>query len=269
MSPLLYNIYCHDIYNHGQEDKDNFDPGQYILQYADDTALVVHDNTTEKATDKLQIFTDKTMTWFYKWRLTPNPQKNQLLLSNHKIGPHSPTITADGHMTKPTNFVKYLGITLDPKLKFTRHLQKMRTETTKRAKHFRGLTYKNKGISTYTATKIYKTICRPLLDYGNIILANSSEKAKKYIQTTEQIAVRLITKIRHPENPLFNPSNQMLFERTKLIKITDRHNKIQKKWKSKKGNWTIVNKLCLTRQTRTSRYLTPNKTLTEHYQDIL
>lgn len=269
LSPLLYNIYCHDIYNHNQKDELTFDnSGQYLLQYADDTALIVHDKTTKNATSKLQLLTNKTMEWFYKWRLTPNPTKNQLLLPNHKIGPNSPTITADGYTTRPSYFVKYLGMTLDSKMKFTKHLRNIRVNITKRAKYFRGLTYKQAGISTHTATKIYKSICRPLLDYGNIILANANDKTKKYIQTTEQITLRLITKIRHPENPLFNPSNDLLYERTNLIKITDRHKKIQTKWKNKKDNWTIINKLCLTRQTRTSRYLTPNTTLTEHYQDI-
>ena len=36
LSPLLYNIYCHDIYNQ-ENDLAHFNPNLYILQYADDT----------------------------------------------------------------------------------------------------------------------------------------------------------------------------------------------------------------------------------------
>jgi len=42
-------------------------------------------------------------------------------------------------------------MTIDNKLKFTKHVKNTRTELIKRTKHFRSLTYKNKGISMKTA----------------------------------------------------------------------------------------------------------------------
>jgi len=104
----------------------------YILQYADDTALTVHAKTTATAVEELQTLTDNTTAWFYKCRLTPNPTKNQLLLTNHKIKDNSPTITTDGNVTTPSQEIKYLGITLGQKLKFTKHAQNVRTEIIKR-----------------------------------------------------------------------------------------------------------------------------------------
>lgn len=254
LSPLLYNIYCHDMYNHNIRVKNHVDKTNYILQYADDTALIAHGKNTKQATERLQLLTDRTMTWLYKWRLTPNPQKNQLLLSNHKITPNSPTIMTDNITTKPTNDIKYLGITIDNKLKFTKHVKQIRQETTKRAKHFRSLTYKNMGISTKTSTQIYKTICRPVLDYGNIILTNATDRTKIHLQTTEQITLRLITKIRHPNNPLYNPPTHILYEQTELIKFTDRTIKLQKKFTQVSHNMTIIEPLCLTRQDKQSRF---------------
>ena len=41
LSPMLYNIYCHDILSE-LENANNFNPNLYILQYADDTALISH-----------------------------------------------------------------------------------------------------------------------------------------------------------------------------------------------------------------------------------
>jgi len=58
-----------------------------------------------------------------------------------------------------------------------KYVKNTTTELIKRTKHFRSLTYK--GISTKTATQIYKSICRPLLDYGNILMANSTPKTKQ------------------------------------------------------------------------------------------
>jgi len=71
-------------------------------------------------------------------------------------------------------------------------------------------------------------------------MANSTPKIKQHIQTTEQIALRLITKIRHPENPLHNPSNELLYDRTKMTRISERLLQIQAKYKGNRYNWTIL-----------------------------
>lgn len=52
---------------------------------------------------------------------------------------------------------------------------------------------------------------------------NASDKIKKkHIQTTEQITLSLITKIRQPQNPLHNLLGEYLYERTQITKITER-----------------------------------------------
>jgi len=62
--------------------------------------------TTAKAAEKLQTLTDKTMLWFYRWRLTSNATKNQLLLTYHQTKDNSPAITADGNRITPKQDVK-------------------------------------------------------------------------------------------------------------------------------------------------------------------
>ena len=84
LSPLLYNIYCSDIYNY-ENDLAHFNPNSYILQYADDTVLISHNSTLKKTVEELQSLMDKTMLWFNKWRLKPNPTKFQV----RNFQPHS------------------------------------------------------------------------------------------------------------------------------------------------------------------------------------
>lgn len=90
---------------------------------------------------------------------------------------------------------------------------------------------------------------RPLLklNCGNILKTNVTGKTKPYIQTTEQIAIRLIIKIRHPNNALGTHTNAKNF-------INPNY------------NWTILNPLCITRQTRHSRFRFPSCTLLEHFR---
>jgi hypothetical protein len=42
LAPLLYNIYCYDIYS---EHEDDFSIERYILLFADDTTRVTHERT--------------------------------------------------------------------------------------------------------------------------------------------------------------------------------------------------------------------------------
>lgn len=92
LSPLLYNIFCFDIDNH---DPTIFNPNRYILQFADDTALITHENKLELATQSLQILLDNTLSWCSKWRVLVNPLKTQFLIPFHKISPLSPTLNID------------------------------------------------------------------------------------------------------------------------------------------------------------------------------
>lgn len=56
---LLYNLYCHDMYNHNNEREHQINEQAYILQFAADTTLIAHDNTN-KSMKKLQELTDVT-----------------------------------------------------------------------------------------------------------------------------------------------------------------------------------------------------------------
>ena len=248
LSPVLYNIYCHDIFDRQHAENTRTEPkppDKYMLQYADDTTLIVHDKKLDDTINTLQTITDQTMTWFYKWRLIPNPNKCQLLIPFYKIGHNPPSITVDTQHIRPQHDVKYLGMIVDSKCKFKKHLQKSKSEAIRRAKYFRNLTFGKHGISTKTATKIYKAICRPILDYGHIIMTSLTKTATSTTKTAETSSLRAITKIRHPNNPLHNPPNNLLYERTAVEPVTERHNRLKKKFTNNDTNWDIMDGLCL------------------------
>ena len=54
-SPLLYNIYCHNIYNFDLQDTTEIDKSNYLLQYADDTALIEQNRTLPAGTNYRNI----------------------------------------------------------------------------------------------------------------------------------------------------------------------------------------------------------------------
>lgn len=201
-SPLLYNLYCADIFNPDSQ-------LQYVLQYADDTLLISHEKNLMKCVKQLQELMRKIEIWFSTWRLKPNPAKSQFIIFNHRLSSNSPTIFIGSEQKHPQQAIKYLGVYVDNKMNFNQHTKQMKKKISFRAKHFSKLVIRNQGLSMKNAAKIYKPICRPILEYAHPILINCRNPAIQNIETAERIALRTISRIRHPHNRLHNPLNEL------------------------------------------------------------
>lgn len=236
LSPLLYNLYCADIFNSESQ-------FQYVLQYADDTLLISHQKNITKCIEQLQELMRKIEVWFRIWRLKPNPTKSQFIIFNHRLSSSSPTISICNEQKNPQQAIKYLGVYVDSKMNFNQHTSQMKKKTISRAKHFSRLVIGNQGLSVANAAKIYKTICRPILEYAHPILINCRNPAIQNIQTAERIALRTISRIRHPHNRLHNPPNELLYEKTMIQPISDRFQKLNSKFYSRLEGMAEIIKL--------------------------
>lgn len=267
LSPLLYNIYCHDIYTN--EDHNTFNDNLYILQYADDTALVSHNSSITSTLTKLQQLMDRTLTWFNLWRLKANPLKSQLIVFNHSQTNNSPTISINGQIVENKPTANYLGMHLDHKLNFNHHTKLVKKKCITRGKHFRSLTYKNKGINKKTAAHIYKSICRPILEYAHPLYLNCRKPARKNLEVAETSTIRSVTKIRHPGNPLHNPPNNLLYQTTNIKPISQRLIHLSTKFAKNEQTLSAIQPLCKTREHRPRyRYRYPEKTILELIEEL-
>ena len=147
------------------------------------------------------------------------------MCTNDQIINKTENYNTQNHQLQPLTCVKYLSFHLDNKLNFNLHIKQIKKRITSRARHFRCLTYKNKGISTLTASKTYKAICRPML---------------KNIKVAETSAFKIITKIRRPTNPLHNPSNELLYNKIKVQPIEERLKILSIKFITNKHNLELM-----------------------------
>ncbi|XP_045476244.1 uncharacterized protein LOC123681898 [Harmonia axyridis] len=193
-----------------------------------DTTLVSHAKTLKTCTRKLQELLDELSNWFRKWRMKINPDKSQFIIFDHKISPASPTLKINGKSIKPVPAIKYLGMNIDCKLNFNLHTKLMKRKTISRAKYFSKLVYRKQGINIKSASIIYKTICRPLLEYAHPVFANCKPPAIKNLTVAETTALRTITRMRHPRNPLHNPPNSLLYLNTRIEPIEIRMSRLNK-----------------------------------------
>lgn len=107
-------------------------------------------------------------------------------------------------------------------------------------------------------------ICRPLLEYANVLLLNCKNPAKNNIEVAERSSLRIITKIRHPNNPIHNPSNTLLYEKTRVLPIMNRIDILATKFASNPANVNIISPLTRKRnETIMRKKMYPVQTLEE------
>ena len=161
MGPLLFLIYINDL------------PEDLITNaklFADDTSLfwVVRDIAT--STKELSNDLRNISKWAYQWKMTFNhdltKQAQEVIFSRKLNKPVHPNLTFNNSQVSQTESHKHLGLILDSKLNFNKHLKNVLDKISKTV----GLIRKFQPIlPRFSLLTIYKTFIRTHLDYGDMI----------------------------------------------------------------------------------------------------
>ena len=161
LGPLLFLIYINDI-EIGIKSKVNF--------FADDTMIysVVHNPTLTASVlnHDLEIINQ----WAHQWKMSFNPEPSkqavEILFSQKKIEITHPPLFFNGTIVNKVNEYKHLGLTLDSKLTFSKHIN---DKINKSRKLLGVLKFLSSYLPLHTLIQIYKMYIRPHLDYCDII----------------------------------------------------------------------------------------------------
>ena len=186
LSTTLFNVYINDLPD--TIEKSNMK----TALYADD--LVMWTSTNKKNSSKLQYIGNEALTKLKHWStanlMTVNTDKTnyQIFTLNHK----EPAINLhyNGVPLCKTYETKYLGVTLDTKLTWQKHIANISTLANRRLSLLKRLARKNWGSSQNTLSTTYTTYIQPILTYCSEILITTN--CEKLVQTQNQ-ALRLIT----------------------------------------------------------------------------
>ena len=101
----------------------------------------------------------KITDWTKKWRMKLNIEKIEFCLFNRKMGNEisSITIKMDGKEVKRTDSPKLLGVILDKKLSFQKHIDAIERKATKAAASL-AIVGRSEQISAENMLKLYKSI---------------------------------------------------------------------------------------------------------------
>jgi predicted GIY-YIG superfamily endonuclease len=120
LGPALYLLYTSDLPTFEQN---------VVATFADDTAIMAIGDTNTDSTGKFQSAITKVKCWTRKWRIKLNETKSvHIDFTNKRIGHTQAQIN---HQVVPyENTAKYLGMTLDAKLRWKPHVKKKQEELT-------------------------------------------------------------------------------------------------------------------------------------------
>jgi hypothetical protein len=87
-----------------------------VATFADDITIMAGGDSIEEATEKLQRAGDKVNNWTRKWLAKPNEAKSVHADFTNTRCQHTP-VTINDKVIPHSNTAKYLGMTLDAKLR--------------------------------------------------------------------------------------------------------------------------------------------------------
>lgn len=186
LSPLLYSIYTSDF------EVPNYMEAAY---YADDTALITSGKLTSALLKKMEKGLLACNKYFYKWKIKINPNKTQAIIfpfnkSPKRLAQRQLFFGSDNIDIR--DHVKYLGVILDKKLLFKKHIDQTCQKALKSMKVLWPLLNRRYYLNFKNKNLIYKSILRPTLTYACPIWYTAAYCHRKRLQIIQNKCLKII-----------------------------------------------------------------------------
>jgi len=164
LGPTLYSIYASDMPTQTPitevEEQDVL-----IATYADDTAVLTKSKSILAATFALQEYLDAFHQWAMNWNIRVNADKcANVTFTNRRSS--CPGVSLNESPIRALPAYKYLGVTLDKKLTFGRHITCIQHSFRTKVARMAWLLAPRNKLALGCKVQIYKSILAPSLFYG-------------------------------------------------------------------------------------------------------
>ena len=132
----------------------------------------------------LQRDLDKLARWCAKWRIKLNPEKTKVIIfsKSQTAIRVEPDLSSYDDLLWYYPHIKFLGITFDNRVTFTKHFEEILEHSNVKFHRLRILVTKKWGPSPTTILQIYKQCVRPIFGYGIVSTITVSESVINKIQ---------------------------------------------------------------------------------------
>lgn len=182
LGPILYLLYTNDLptLQHNT-----------IATFADDTAIMSLGKNNLESTEKLQAALNDIHSWTKKWRIKLNESKSVHVDFTNKLISYKP-VYINEQIVPYSNTAKYLGMTLDAKLRWKPHVKRKLEELKIKYRNMYWLLGRTSTLSIYNKLLLYRQILKPIWTYGIQIWGCTCESNKNMIQRFQNKVIRSI-----------------------------------------------------------------------------
>lgn len=181
LGPTLFLIYVNDISSCAE-------PGVTLRLFADDCVIY---STIRSIDDQLKLNSSlrNISQWCEMWGMEINVSKTAFISLTKKKRPLSFVYSLNGFNISKVDKVKYLGVTFSQDLKWEQHI----TNTCAKAYKQLGFLRRKLGKAP-SAVKLtaYKTLVRPILEYGSIVWDPHQNYLRDKLERLQNRALRFI-----------------------------------------------------------------------------
>ena len=204
LGPLLFLIYVNDM-------PSVLVNGASVIQYADDTTLYSSGKKMEDLCNELTINLSKIKTWLDTNYLSLNVSKTYFTIFTNNTIPQNISIDLNGqkigHSPNPT----FLGVTLDPKLTFNKHLHYIISKISRSI----GILWRVNYLPVETLKKLYYTLVYPYFLYCLLAWGSVSKTLTNSLFLKQKKIVRIISKGDYLDH------SDPIFKKLNILKLED------------------------------------------------
>lgn len=179
LGPLLFIIYVNDLPDIIPET---------VIAFADDNSAILSAKTTEDLENKILHSVNLLKNWYDQNLLTLNLEKTEIMQfhSSYEVAEEI-DIRVDEMVLKDAETVKFLGLYLDPRLTWKKHIERLAPKLSSLCYQLRTL---RNNISINMCLSVYQSYFQSTIKYGIIFWGNSVEVDR--IQILQKKCIRNI-----------------------------------------------------------------------------
>ncbi len=181
LGPLLFLIYINDIVQNIQAN---------IRLFADDTSLYIIVDDPINSSNILNNDLETIQQWSEQWLVKFNPSKTETMLFSRKVNkPLHPNLVMNGSILNKVKEHKHLGLTIADDGKWNAHISSYLNKAWQRVGLLRSFKFR---LNRTALERMYFTLIRPLLEYGNVVWTNCTNELSHEIESVQIECARIV-----------------------------------------------------------------------------